>query len=154
MLYWAWLFTNKFFCSGLACLSNKPKTKTQAWLIYKQTNMNELFIKPSPSCSRSAWFVYSPSLNISFIFFTTSLKYFFIIIFYSQSHFFHSHKATAHTHCHQPLIYFIQILMLVEISLLKPTWLCHHPHLPTKHNYTSTYRDEPFFFPPLTKMKA
>ena len=76
MLYRAWLFTNKFFCSGLACLSNKPKTKAQAWLIYKQTNMNELFIKPSPSCSRSAWFVYSPSLNISFIYFTTSLKYY------------------------------------------------------------------------------
>ena len=81
MLYWAWLFTNKFFCSGLACLLNKPKTKAQAWLIYKQTNMNEFFIKPSPSCSRSAWFVYSPSLNISFIFFTTSLKYYFFNYF-------------------------------------------------------------------------
>ena len=75
------MFTNKFFCSGLACLSNKPKTKAQAWLIYKQTNMNELFIKSSPNWSRSAWFVYNPSLNISFIFFTTSLKYYYFYYF-------------------------------------------------------------------------
>ena len=40
-----------FFCLGSACLLNKLKTKAQAWLIYKQTNMNELFIKPSLSCS-------------------------------------------------------------------------------------------------------
>jgi len=26
-----------------ACLLNKPKTKVQTWLIYKQTNMNEPF---------------------------------------------------------------------------------------------------------------
>ena len=75
------MFTNKFFCSGLAFLSNKPKTKAQAWLIYKQTNMNELFIKPSLSCSRSAWFIYNASLKISFIFFTTSLKYYFCYYF-------------------------------------------------------------------------
>ena len=43
------LFTNKFFCLGSTCLSNKPKTKAQFWLIYKQTNMNELFIEPSLS---------------------------------------------------------------------------------------------------------
>ena len=41
----------KFFCLCSACLSNKPKTKVQAWLIYKQTNMNEFFIEPNPSCS-------------------------------------------------------------------------------------------------------
>ena len=34
---------NKFFCLGLACLLNEPSTKAQAWLVYKQTNMNELF---------------------------------------------------------------------------------------------------------------
>ena len=38
-------------CLGPTCLSKKPKIKAQAWLIYKQTNMNELFIEPSPSCS-------------------------------------------------------------------------------------------------------
>ena len=41
----------QFFFLSSACLSNKPKTKAQAWLIYKQTNMNELFIKLSSSCS-------------------------------------------------------------------------------------------------------
>ena len=45
------LFVNKFFCLSSACLLNEPKTKAQVWLIYKQTNMNKLFIKPSPSCS-------------------------------------------------------------------------------------------------------
>ena len=30
-----------------ACLSNKPKIKAQVWLIYKQMNMNELFIELS-----------------------------------------------------------------------------------------------------------
>lgn len=33
----------KYFCLGLACLLNKYKTKAQAWLIYKQTNMNKFF---------------------------------------------------------------------------------------------------------------
>ena len=41
---------NKLFCLGLDCLLNKPKTKTQAWVIYKQTNINKLFFKPSPTC--------------------------------------------------------------------------------------------------------
>ena len=37
------LFTNKFFCSGLACLINKPKTKAQLGLfINKQTWMSFL----------------------------------------------------------------------------------------------------------------
>ena len=44
---------NKFFCLGLACLLNEPKNKAQAWLIYKQTNMNKLFIEPSLNYSRS-----------------------------------------------------------------------------------------------------
>ena len=50
-----------FWCLGLACLSNKLKTKTQAWLIYKQMNMNEFFIEPSSSCSWMTWFIYGPS---------------------------------------------------------------------------------------------
>ena len=37
------LFVNKFFSLGLACLLNEPKTNVQAWLIYKQTNMNQVF---------------------------------------------------------------------------------------------------------------
>ena len=54
------MFVNKFFCLGLAWLLNKPKTKAQAWFIYKQTNMNKLFIEPSPSCSSSVCFIYIP----------------------------------------------------------------------------------------------
>ena len=50
-----------FFCLGSTCLLNEPKTKAQSWLIYKQTNMNKLFIKPSQSCSWSTWFIYSPN---------------------------------------------------------------------------------------------
>ena len=53
------LFMNKFFYLGSACLLNKLKIKAQAWLIYKQTNMNNFFIKPSSSCSLSPWFIYS-----------------------------------------------------------------------------------------------
>ena len=37
-----------FFFLGSTCLLNKPKTKAQAWIIYKQMNMNELFIKLNP----------------------------------------------------------------------------------------------------------
>ena len=44
------LFMNKFFCLSLACLLNKPKTNAQAWLIYKQTNINKVFIELDPSC--------------------------------------------------------------------------------------------------------
>ena len=29
-------------------------------MIYKQTNINELFIEPNPNCSQLTWFVYSP----------------------------------------------------------------------------------------------
>lgn len=35
-----------FFCLVSACLLNKFKTKAQVWLIYKQINMNEVFIVP------------------------------------------------------------------------------------------------------------
>ena len=56
---WACSLTNFIF--GLGFLSNKPKTKAQSWLIYKQTNMNKLFIEPSQSCSWSTWFIYSPN---------------------------------------------------------------------------------------------
>ena len=49
-----------FFYLSSACLSNKPKTKVQAWLICKQTNIKELFIEPNMSCSWIAWYVYSP----------------------------------------------------------------------------------------------
>ena len=49
------------FCLSSACFSNNPKTKTQVWFIYKQMNMNELFIKPNSSCSWTVWFIYSPS---------------------------------------------------------------------------------------------
>ena len=41
---------NNSFFLGLACLLNKPKIKAQTELVYKQTNMNELFIEPSPIC--------------------------------------------------------------------------------------------------------
>ena len=51
---------NKFFSLGSACLLNEPKTKAQTYLIYKQKNMNELFIEPSPSCSWSVCFIYIP----------------------------------------------------------------------------------------------
>ena len=45
------LVHEQFFCLGSACLLNKPKTKAQVLLIYKQINMNKLFINLSPSCS-------------------------------------------------------------------------------------------------------
>ena len=45
------LVREQFFCLGSACLLNKPKTKAQVLLIYKQINMNKLFIDLSPSCS-------------------------------------------------------------------------------------------------------
>lgn len=54
-----------FFSLDLACLLNKPKTKIQAWLIYKQTNINEFFIDPRSSCSLSTWFIYSPRCRLS-----------------------------------------------------------------------------------------
>ena len=50
-----------FFCLSSACLSNKPKIKAQAWLIYKQMNMNELFIELSLSCLWTVWFIYNPT---------------------------------------------------------------------------------------------
>ena len=37
----------KIFCKKVVFV-NKPKTMAQAWPIYKQINMNELFIKPTP----------------------------------------------------------------------------------------------------------
>ena len=40
-----------FFCLRLAFLSNKPKTRAQACLIYKQTNIKELFIESNLICS-------------------------------------------------------------------------------------------------------
>ena len=42
------LFVNKFFYLGLACLLNEFKTKTQVKLIYKQTNINEIFYRAKP----------------------------------------------------------------------------------------------------------
>ena len=44
------LVCEQFFCLGLACLLNESKTKTQVWLIYKQANMNKLFVESSLSC--------------------------------------------------------------------------------------------------------
>ena len=41
------LVREQIFLLGLS----EPKTKAQPRLIYKQTNMNELFIEPSLSCS-------------------------------------------------------------------------------------------------------
>ena len=38
---------NTFFYLDSTCLLNKPKIKGQAQLIYKQTNINELFIEPT-----------------------------------------------------------------------------------------------------------
>ena len=35
---------NKIFSLGLVCLLNKSKTKVQTRLLYKQTNMNKLFM--------------------------------------------------------------------------------------------------------------
>ena len=45
------LVHEQFFFLSSACLSNKSKNKAQPWLIYKQTNNNEFFIKSSPNCS-------------------------------------------------------------------------------------------------------
>ena len=56
----------QFFCLGLACLLNEPKTNAQVWLIYKQTSMNKLFIKSSSSCSWSTWFIYSPRSKVGY----------------------------------------------------------------------------------------
>ena len=61
----AYSWTN-FFYLGSACLLNKPKIKAQAWLIYKQTSMNKLFIKSSSSCSWSTWFIYSPRSKVGY----------------------------------------------------------------------------------------
>ena len=61
----AYSWTN-FFYLGSACLLNKPKIKAQAWLIYKQTSMNKLFIKSSSSCSGSTWFIYSPRSKVGY----------------------------------------------------------------------------------------
>ena len=55
------IYEQIFFGLSSVCLSDKPKTKAQVKLIYKQMNMNELFIERSSSCSWAAWFVYSPS---------------------------------------------------------------------------------------------
>ena len=54
---------NKFFCLGSICLLNEPKTNVQAWFIYKQTNMNELFIELSSICSWLVWFIYNPGIG-------------------------------------------------------------------------------------------
>ena len=64
------LFVNNFFWLGSACLLNESKTKAQAWLIYKQTNINKFFIEPSPSCLWSTWFIYS--LRWQYIYHQTS----------------------------------------------------------------------------------
>ena len=48
---WVWLYTHElvqeqfFFFLSLVGLFNKLKTKTQTWFIYKQININEIFIK-------------------------------------------------------------------------------------------------------------
>ena len=54
------LVHEQIFFLGSACLLNESKTKAQAWLIYKQTNMNKFFIELNSSCSWSAWFIYNP----------------------------------------------------------------------------------------------
>ena len=56
------LFVNKFFCLALACLLKELKTNVQAWFIYEQTNMNELFIELS-NCSWSVWFIYNSGIG-------------------------------------------------------------------------------------------
>ena len=68
----------QFFFLSSACLSNKPKTKVQVWLIYKQTNMNELIIEPSLNCLWTIWFVYNPS---SLSYFTQILNRLILVIF-------------------------------------------------------------------------
>ena len=55
---------NKFFGLSSACLLNESKTKTQVWLIYKQTNINKFFIEPSLSSLSSAWFIYTPNREL------------------------------------------------------------------------------------------
>ena len=55
------LIREQIFLLGSACLLNDPKTKAQAWLVYKQININKLFIELSLSCSLSPLFIYSPS---------------------------------------------------------------------------------------------
>ena len=48
------MFMNIFFSHlGLARLSNKFKTKAQVYFVYKQTNINELFVEPSPNYLRT-----------------------------------------------------------------------------------------------------
>ena len=44
------LFMNNFFSLSLTHLSNKSKIKVQIWFVYKQTNMNELFIEQTANC--------------------------------------------------------------------------------------------------------
>ena len=80
-MYQALLFTNNFFCLSSACLSNKPKTKAQAWLLYKQMKMNELFIELSLNCLWTAWFVYSLIyLRLAFWFVSFNLLFSFVFI--------------------------------------------------------------------------
>ena len=61
------LFMNKFVCLSSACLLNETKTKAQSWLIYKQINMNKLFIELSLNYSWSAWFIYNPTCFIDIV---------------------------------------------------------------------------------------
>ena len=44
------LVREQIFLLGLGLFIKRAKTEAQTWLIYKQTNMDKLFIELSPSC--------------------------------------------------------------------------------------------------------
>ena len=44
------LVRKQIFLLGLGLFIKRAKTEAQTWLIYKQTNMDKLFIELSPSC--------------------------------------------------------------------------------------------------------
>ena len=77
-------------------------------------------------------------LNIKdFIFFTTSLKYYFFIIFYSQSHLFHYQQT--HCHCQHPLPP-LPIATTITTATTTTTTTTHNlnPQPPKKKKKTKT----------------
>ena len=52
------LVCEQIFLFGLGLFIKRAKTEAQTWFIYKQTNMDKLFIELSPSCLWTTWFIY------------------------------------------------------------------------------------------------
>ena len=50
-------------CFVSSLIAHELKTNAQAWFIYKQTNMNELFIELSSIYSWLVWLVYNPGIG-------------------------------------------------------------------------------------------